>query len=117
MTSRAQENGGRLFLAALAQFQKEYKADQSSLFTWIGAGMRNTDLTLSLNEVIDLAYTASRLPVAKVQNLVLPGSAQMVGSLSVVVLDTARAKAIFTDAKTDAVVGKKNVPPSPTANE
>ena len=47
----------------------------------------------------------------------LPGSAQMVGSLSVVVLDTARAKAIFTDAKTDAVVGKKNVPPSPTANE
>ena len=40
-----QENGGRLFLAALAQFQKEYKADQSSLFRWIGAGMRNTDLT------------------------------------------------------------------------
>jgi len=112
-----QENGGRLFLAALAQFQKQYKADQTQLFRWIGAGMRNTDLTLSLNEVIDLAYTASRIPVSKVQNLVLPGSAQMAGSLSVVVLDTARARAIFTDAKTDAVVEKKNVPPSPTANE
>lgn len=112
-----QENGGRLLLAALAQFQKEYKADQSALFTWLGAGMRNTDLTLSLNEAIDLAQTATRIPVAKVQNIVLPGSAQMVGSLSVVVLDMAGTKAIFTDAKADAVVGKKNIPPSPTANE
>ncbi len=112
-----QENGGRLFLAALAQFQKEYRADPTRLFTWIGAGMRNTDLTLTLNEVIDLAYTASRIPVSKVQNLVLPGSARLVGTLSVVVLDTARAKAIFTDAKTDAVVSKPHVPASPTANE
>jgi LCP family protein required for cell wall assembly len=111
------EYGGRLFLASLAQFKKQYQKDQGALFRWIGAGMRNTDMTLSLNEVIDLAYTASRIPVAKVQNIVLPGSAQMAGSLSVVVLDTARARAIFTDAKTDAVVGKKNVPPSPTANE
>jgi LCP family protein required for cell wall assembly len=111
------ENGGRLFLASLAQFKKEYQSDQAALFKWIGAGMRNTDMTLSLNEVIDLAYTASRIPVAKVQNIVLPGSAQMAGSLSVVVLDTARARAIFTDAKADAVVEKKNIPPSPTANE
>jgi LCP family protein required for cell wall assembly len=112
-----QENGGRLFLAALAQFKKEYKANQAALFTWLGAGMRNTDLTLSLNEVIDLAQTATYISVAKVQNIVLPGSAQMVGSLSVVVLDVARAKAIFTDAKADAVVSKKNIPPSPTADE
>jgi LCP family protein required for cell wall assembly len=112
-----QENGGRLFLAALAQFKKEYKADQTSLFRWIGAGMRNTDLTLSLNEVLDLATTATRVTVTAVQNIVLPGNAQMVGTLSVVVLDTARAKAIFTDAKVDAVVSKGHVPPSPTANE
>ena len=112
-----QENGGRLFLAALAQFKKEYKANQAALFTWLGAGMRNTDLTLSLNEVIDLAQTATYISVAKVQNIVLPGSAQMAGSLSVVMLDVARAKAIFTDAKADAVVSKKNIPPSPTADE
>ena len=112
-----QENGGRLFLAALAQFKKEYKANQAALFTWLGAGMRNTDLTLSLNEVIDLAQTATYISVAKVQNIVLPGSAQMAGSLSVVMLDVARAKAIFTDAKADAVVSKKNIPPSPTVDE
>lgn len=112
-----QENGGRLFLAALAQFKKEYKANQTALLTWLGAGMRNTYLTLSLSEVIDLAQTATYIPVKKVQNIVLPGSAQLVGSLSVVVLDVARTKAIFIDAKADAVVNKKNIPPSPTANE
>ena len=33
-----QENGGRLFLASLAQFQKEFKADPSRLFAWLGLG-------------------------------------------------------------------------------
>jgi polyisoprenyl-teichoic acid--peptidoglycan teichoic acid transferase len=112
-----QENGGRLFLAALAQFQKEYRKDPSRLFTWLGAGMRNIDTTMPLGEIMPLAFTASKIPVKNVQNVVLPGSAGMEGSLSVVHLDLTRAHAIFADAKTDAILLKKNVPPSPTAGE
>ena len=47
-----QENGGRLFLASLAQFQKEYEADPSRLFVWLGSGMRNIDTTVPLSEVM-----------------------------------------------------------------
>ena len=112
-----QENGGRLFLASLAQFQKEYKADPSRLFVWLGSGMRNIDTTAPLSEVMALAFTASHIPVKNVQNVVLPGSAGMSGSLSVVFLDSARKTAIFNDVKTDGILLKKNVPPSPTAGE
>jgi hypothetical protein len=51
--------------------------------------------------------------VKKVQNIVLPGSSQTMGGLSVVVLDDAKAHAIIDDANQDAIVAKKNVPPSP----
>jgi LCP family protein required for cell wall assembly len=112
-----QENGGRLFLASLAQFQKEYKADPSRLFVWLGSGMRNVDTTAPLAEVIQLAFTASHIPVKNVQNVVLPGSAGMSGSLSVVFLDAGRKTAIFNDVKVDAILLKKNVPPSPTAGD
>jgi LCP family protein required for cell wall assembly len=112
-----QENGGRLFLAALAQFQKEYRKDPSQMLTWLGAGMRNLYTEMSLGEIIPLAFSASAIPPKHVQNVVLPGNATMQGSLSVVVLDTARAHSIFADANKDGVLVKKNVPPSPTAGE
>ncbi len=112
-----QENGGRLFLAALAQFQKEYAKDATELMTWLGAGMSNTFIEIPLSEVQQLAFTATKIPVKNVQNVVLPGSAQMAGSLSVVILnDTWKAK-IFADVKPDAILSKKNVPPSPTADQ
>jgi polyisoprenyl-teichoic acid--peptidoglycan teichoic acid transferase len=111
-----QENGGRLLLAALAQFQKEFTEDPTALLTWIGAGLRGmaaTSSELSAEEIIQLAYTVTAQPVKKVQNIVLPGSSQMMGSQSVVVLDDAKAHAIIDDASQDAIVAKKNVPPSP----
>lgn len=112
-----QEDGGRLFLAALAQFQKEYKSDPSQLFTWIGSGLSNIDTTLTLPQIMQLAFTVTKVPVKKVQNVVLPGNAAMAGSLSVVYLDNAWKSRIFADAKNDAMLLKKNVPPSPTANQ
>jgi polyisoprenyl-teichoic acid--peptidoglycan teichoic acid transferase len=111
------ENGGRLFLAALTQFQKEYRNDPSRLYSWLGAGMSNIQTTLPLSQIMQLAFTASHVPVKKVQNVVLPGNAAMAGSLSVVYLDDAWKARIFADAKTDATLSKKNVPPSPTANQ
>lgn len=112
-----QENGGRLILAALTQFRKEFVKDQARLFTWLGAGMRNIETEIPLSEMTALAFTASKVPAAKVQNVVLPGGTGMVGSLSVVTLDMARARAIMADAEKDGLLLKKNVPPSPTAGE
>lgn len=112
-----QENGGRLILSSLAQFKKEFRADQARLFTWLGAGMRNIETEIPLSEVMALAFTASKVPPAKVQNVVLPGGTGMIGGISVVTLDMAQARAIVADAKQDGMLLKKNVPPSPTANE
>jgi polyisoprenyl-teichoic acid--peptidoglycan teichoic acid transferase len=116
-----QENGGRLILAALAQFQKAYAKDPTALLTWIGAGMSNfgdpaakfIGTNLSADQIVQLAYTVTAQPVKKVQNIVFPGSAQMQGSKSVVVLDDTAVHAIIADASDDATVAKKNVPPSP----
>jgi polyisoprenyl-teichoic acid--peptidoglycan teichoic acid transferase len=112
-----QENGGRLILAALAQFKKQFRADQARLFTWIGAGMRNIETEIPLPEVMALAYTASSVPPSKVQNVVLPGGTGTVGGMSVVTLDMTRARTIVGDAAKDGALLKKNVPPSPTAGE
>jgi polyisoprenyl-teichoic acid--peptidoglycan teichoic acid transferase len=112
-----QENGGRLFLAALTQFQKAYAKDAAQLMTWLGAGMSNTFIEIPMSEVQQLAFTATKIPVKNVQNVVLPGSAQMAGSLSVVILDNTWKTRIFTDVKPDAILSKKNVPPSPTADQ
>ena len=49
--------------------------------------MSNTFTEMPLNEVQQLAFTATKIPVKNVQNVVLPGSAQMSGSLSVVIAE------------------------------
>jgi LCP family protein required for cell wall assembly len=109
-----QENGGRLFLAALTQFQKSYDRDPTALLTWIAAGLSNMEGTnLTPEQVIQLAYTVTAQPVKKVQNIVLPGTVGTEGSLSVVHLDDAVATRVINDASDDAMVAKKNVPPSP----
>jgi polyisoprenyl-teichoic acid--peptidoglycan teichoic acid transferase len=112
-----QENGGRLLLAALAQFQKEYGQDPTALLTWLGAGLSNMTTTLTADQVVQLAYTVTAQPVKKVQNIVLPGSAEMIGGVSAVALNDAAATAIVSDASQDGVVAKKNVPPSPSRNQ
>jgi polyisoprenyl-teichoic acid--peptidoglycan teichoic acid transferase len=112
-----QENGGRVILAALAQFQKEYRTDPSRMFTWIAGGLRNLDTDIPIEELLKLAFTVAKIPARPVRNVVLPGSIGSTGGLSVVNIDTGRARAIFADAQADGALKKANVPPSPTAGE
>ena len=109
-----QENGGRVFEAALVQFRKEYRRDPSRLLTWIAAGVRNMDTELSVDELVRLAFTASHLRLGLVRNVVLPGGTGSIGGLSVVTLSMATARAIFRDAKEDGALRPGNVPRSPT---
>ena len=55
------------------QFRKEYRKDPSRLLTWIAAGVRNLDTDLPMGELVDLAFTASRIGPNDVRNVVLPG--------------------------------------------
>ena len=111
-----QENGGRVLIASLAEFRKEFQADQSSLFTWIASGMRNVQTTVPFDEVIRLAYTASHINPRGVTNVVLPGTTGTEGTLSVVHLLSDK-DAIFADVKSDGILNKKHIPVSPTENE
>lgn len=109
-----QENGGRVFVSALAQFRKEYRRNPGRLLTWIAAGVRNMDTDLPLDEIVELAFTASRIPLKGVRNVVLPGGTGSIGGLSVVTLSMGTARAIFSDAKVDGALRRGNVPRSPT---
>ena len=109
-----QENGGRVFEAALVQFRKEYRRDPSRLLTWIAAGVRNMDTELSVDELVRLAFTASHLRPDRIRNVVLPGGTGSIGGLSVVTLSMSAARAIFADAKVDGALRPGNVPRSPT---
>jgi anionic cell wall polymer biosynthesis LytR-Cps2A-Psr (LCP) family protein len=107
------ENQGRLMVAALAQLKKEFNQDPARLLAWVASFVRNGTTTLSMDEVIDLAFTGTAINANKVENVVLPGGAGMVGSLSVVTLNQESLDAISKDLADDGLLKKANVPPSP----
>ncbi|MEX0755369.1 MAG: LCP family protein [Actinomycetota bacterium] len=110
------ENQGRIMVAALAQFRSEFAEDPSRLLDWVGAGMRNVDTDLSLDELVRFGFAATSFNPEKVENIVVPGSIGMEGEQSVVFITNA-ARPIYADMKKDGVVARNNLPPSPTAGE
>ncbi|HZB01881.1 MAG TPA: LCP family protein [Actinomycetota bacterium] len=111
-----QENGGRVFLAALAQFQREFLRDPSRLLVWVGAGMRHMDTDLPVGEVISLALEVSDVNRTHVRNIVFPGGTGSVGGSSVVFLSMSSARRIVADARADGALRRGNVPRSPTGH-
>ena len=109
-----QENGGRVFISALVQFQKEYRRNPGRLLTWIAAGVRNMETDLPIDELVDLAFAATGIRFKDVRNVVLPGGTGTIGGRSVVVLSMGTARAIFADAKVDGALRRRNIPRSPT---
>lgn len=109
------ENQGRLMVAALAQFQKEFQRDPSRLLTWVGAGLRNAETSVPLDELLRLAFTGTRLNARRVVNVVLPGSSGMNGGIAVVNLNQTALAAISEDLAKDGLLKKANIPPSPNA--
>lgn len=110
------ENQGRILIAALAQFRKEFAKDPSRLLDWVGAGERNALTDLSLSEAVAFASTATSFDPEGVQNMVATGTIGMEGAASVVFLNSSN-KAVYDDMAKDAIVAKKNLPGSPTAGE
>jgi polyisoprenyl-teichoic acid--peptidoglycan teichoic acid transferase len=110
------ENQGRLVVAAMAQFRKEFSQDPSRLLTWIGAGLRNAQTDVPLDELMTLAFTATTINPKRVVNVVLPGSLDMAGEVSIVALDQTTLDAISRDLAEDGLLKKANIPPSPNAS-
>lgn len=109
------ENHGRVLTAALAQFRKEFAKDPSRLFTWVAAGLRNIGTDVPLDQLLTLAFTCTTIDPKRVENIVAPGTTGMAGNGSVVLL-TSQAQAIFSDMQGDALVARRNLPPSPNAS-
>jgi len=107
------EDHGLLMVSALAQFKKEFNQDPPRLLAWVASFVRHGTTSLSLDEVLDLAFTGTTINANKVANAVLPGGVGMVGTLSVVTLNQDTLDAISKDLADDGVLKKANVPPSP----
>jgi LCP family protein required for cell wall assembly len=107
------EDHGLLMVSALAQFKKEFNQDPARLLAWVASFVRHGTTSLSLDEVLDLAFTGTTINANKVVNAVLPGGVGMVGTLSVVTLNEETLDAISKDLADDGILKKANVPPSP----
>jgi LCP family protein required for cell wall assembly len=108
------EDQGRLMLAALTQFRRQFAKDPSRLLTYVASGLRNVSTSVPLDEVLSLAFTASGINPKHVTNVVLPGTIGTYGSQSIVQL-TSQAKTMLADVKKDGILSKHNIPQSPNA--
>jgi len=103
-------NQGRLLLAALTQFRLQFGKDPTTMFRWLGAGMRNVQTDLSLDELITLAFTATEVPPKRVTNLVLYGTSLTVGDVSIVELSDLNQQ-YYKDIAADGYIEQKDIDP------
>jgi LCP family protein required for cell wall assembly len=96
-------NQGAMLIAALRQFRAEADRDAGSTLSWIATFMQNVRTDLSVDEVTALAYAATRIPAARVNNVPLDGTTGFEGTQSVVHLGP-RADDVFADLRDDGLV-------------
>jgi len=106
-------NQGRVLLAALTQFRKEFRRDPTALFQWLIVGMRNVHTDVPLQELMTLAFSASRLGSPKrVTNLVTVGRVGSAGGASVVFLPSPNP--LFQDIAEDGYILPGDIPAEAT---
>jgi polyisoprenyl-teichoic acid--peptidoglycan teichoic acid transferase len=102
-------NQGVVLKSALTQFRAEFAKDPTRLFSWIGAGLRNTETNVPVDELVRLAGLAQALPAKRVTNLVAIGTSGMLGSQSIVNLSDAN-NALWQDMAQDGFILQKAIP-------
>jgi LCP family protein required for cell wall assembly len=109
-------NQGRLMIAALSQFRSDFAKDPSQLFAWLGAGLRNVQTSLSIEELTRLAFLTGRVAPRNVTNLIATGTIGAQGTQSVVYLSQVN-QPLFKDLANDGFILEKAIPetnqPSP----
>jgi polyisoprenyl-teichoic acid--peptidoglycan teichoic acid transferase len=101
-------NQGRVLLAALSQFRTEWRTEPSALFRWIAVGSRNVSTDVPLQELLDLAFTSSRIKPARITNLVAIGGIGSAGGMSIVSLPDPHP--VFQDVAADGYVLAEDIP-------
>jgi len=102
-------NQGRLVIAALKQFKGDFAKDPSALYRWLGAGLRNVQTSLSIDELTRLAFLANLVNPKRVTNLVAYGGTATVGGKSIVTLDPSNL-ALWQDLLQDGYILAKDIP-------
>jgi LCP family protein required for cell wall assembly len=110
-------NQGVVMKSALSQFRAEYAKDPSRLYEWLGAGLRNVQTTVPIDELIKLAGLSADISSRKVTNLVALGTSGMSGSQSIVNLSSDN-QALWQDLNQDGYILQADIPaaaqPDPT---
>jgi LCP family protein required for cell wall assembly len=102
-------NQGVVLKSALTQFRAEFAKDPARLYAWLGAGLRNTESNVPVDELIRLAGLAQSLRTQRVTNLVALGDSAMLGTQSVVNLSDAN-NALWQDLAQDGYILEKAIP-------
>lgn len=102
-------NQGTLLISALAQFRAEYAKDAGRAFDWMGAGLRNVQTDVSVDELLLLANLSLAVKPMNITNLVAAGSVGSEGGISVVYLSDSN-QALWQDMATDGYILKKAIP-------
>jgi polyisoprenyl-teichoic acid--peptidoglycan teichoic acid transferase len=102
-------NQGVVMKSALSQFRVEYAKDAARLYAWLGAGLRNVQTTVPIDELIKLAGLSTAIPAKRVTNLVALGTSGTVGSESVVHLSDTN-HALWQDLNADGYILQKDIP-------
>lgn len=97
------ENQGVFMVAALTQFHRQASKDPTVILTWMAAGMRNVQTNVPFNDLVELAFTASKLQSKAVTNLVVPGSIDSINGASIVKLSS-HAERLYDDMRKDGVI-------------
>lgn len=95
-------NQGRLMVAALKKFHKEFDENPGILIRWIQVALRDIQLDIPLSELFELAATATQIDPDNVTNLVVPGGSADVGGASVVMISSS-AEQIYADMRDDGL--------------
>jgi LCP family protein required for cell wall assembly len=104
-------NQGVVLKSALTQFRAEFAKDPTRLYSWLGAGLRNTETNVPVDELVRLAGLAQSLRAQRVTNLVALGSSDMNGSQSIVRLSDANGP-LWQDMAQDGFILQKAIPAS-----
>jgi len=97
------ENQGLFLVSMLAQMEKSYKKDPSTIFRWFASGMRNVETDVPYDQIIQLGFTATQIPASKVESQVTPGGIDTIDGASVVVLGSAANK-MFKKMANDGII-------------
>jgi polyisoprenyl-teichoic acid--peptidoglycan teichoic acid transferase len=98
-------NQGSILISALRRLHGVFAAHPSDLLAWITLAWHNIRSDLSPQTLLQLALTATQIPVKNVNNLIVPATTGNVGAASVVFI-LPSAQRIYADMRSNGIVGR-----------